>query len=106
LYRVARRRRVPPPASPWWFSQVPGGRGRFDLPAPEGTCYWSSQPYGAFLEAFRGTRLGASPDVVLRGMWRASAPRLRLATLLARRAASFGIPAAISSQPDYTLPRR
>jgi hypothetical protein len=106
LYRVTRRRPVPPPASPWWFSQVPGGRGRFDLPAPEGTCYWSSQPYGAFLEAFRGTRLVASPDVAMRRMWRASAPRLRLANLLARRAASFGITAAISSQPDYKLPRR
>ncbi len=106
LFRVTRRRPTPAPPSPWWFSQLPAGAGRFDLPTPEGTCYWSSPARGAVLETFRDTRLIAAPDVAARWLWQAAPPKLRLANLLAPRAAAFGVTAAVSSQPDYTLPRQ
>lgn len=41
---------------PWWFASVPrdpADGGRFDLPAPMGTCYAAARPVGAVLEALR-----------------------------------------------------
>ncbi len=36
---------------PWWFaSRDPDLPGRFDLPAPDGTCYCADDPVGALLE--------------------------------------------------------
>lgn len=36
---------------PWWFaSRNPDLPGRFDLPAPDGTCYWADDPVGSLLE--------------------------------------------------------
>ncbi|MGV8846504.1 MAG: RES family NAD+ phosphorylase [Propionicimonas sp.] len=91
--------------SPWRFSSIPDGRNRFDVPAPHGTCYWSDRRYGAWVEVFRGAMcvdLSAQPP---RRIWTGSTPVLRLADLLARKAASFGVTAAISTQPDYALPQ-
>jgi hypothetical protein len=53
LYRAHTRGR-----GPWWFSS--DGDGRFDLPAPDGTCYVADQPAAALRE-----RLG--PRVVRSG---------------------------------------
>jgi hypothetical protein len=41
---------------PWWFASVPrdpADGGRFDLPAPMGTCYAATRPVGAVLEALQ-----------------------------------------------------
>lgn len=48
---------------PWWFASDPGDPeqgGRFDLPAPEGTCYVASSADCAFRERYG--------QVILRGM--------------------------------------
>jgi RES domain len=49
--------------APWWFTSA--GDGRFDLPAPDGTCYVADQPVAALRE-----RLG--PRVVHSGTVRRS----------------------------------
>lgn len=41
---------------PWWFSSIPAfGGGRFDLPAPRGTCYVADSITTAVLERLRET---------------------------------------------------
>jgi hypothetical protein len=92
--------------SPWRFSSLPGpARGRFDLPAPRGTCYWSSHRYGAWLEVFRNATVIDSADAARRTLWTGHGPPTRLADLLSTRAYRYGVTAAISTQPDYTIPR-
>lgn len=42
--------------TPWWFASVPpdpGAGGRYDLPAPMGTCYTATRAAGAVLEALQ-----------------------------------------------------
>jgi hypothetical protein len=58
LYRAHTRGR-----GPWWFSS--DGDGRFDLPAPDGTCYVADQPAAALRERL-GPRVVRS-GTVLRG---------------------------------------
>lgn len=41
---------------PWWFASAPrdpANGGRFDLPAPMGTCHTATRPVGAVLEAMQ-----------------------------------------------------
>ena len=90
--------------SPWRFGAVPPGRGRFDLPAPDGTCYWSDRRYGAWVEVWRGATTIDLVDARARRLWTAQAPPLRLANLLSPRSYRYGITAAISTQPDYACP--
>lgn len=91
--------------SPWRFASIPPGASRFDLPAPEGTCYWSDRRYGAFLEVFRGATLIDMADVKARRLWRGTPPAMRLADVLADAAYQYGVNAAISTQPDYAKPQ-
>ncbi len=92
--------------SPWHFSSLPGrASGRFDLPAPQGTCYWSSHRYGAWLEVFRNATVVDSADAARRTLWTGSGPPTRLADLLSPRASLYGVTAAISTQPDHTIPQ-
>jgi len=92
--------------SPWRFSSLPGpASGRFDVPAPLGTCYWSSHRYGAWLEVFRNATVVDSADAARRRLWIGHGPSTRLADLLSTRAYRYGVTAAISSQPDYTVPQ-
>lgn len=109
LYRIFwhRDRTTGEALGPWRFSGLPGGTsGRFDLPAPAGTCYWSDRRYGAWVEVFRSTAVVAAVDAAARRLWTAQAPPLRLADLLSQRAYRFGVTAAISTQPDYPLPQQ
>ena len=108
LYRIFwHRDRTGALNSPWRFSSLPSAsEGRFDLPAPNGTCYWSSDRYGAFVEVFRGARTVEQSDLAHRRLATGSAPALVLAHLLAPRALPFGVTAAISTQPDYGLPQQ
>jgi hypothetical protein len=47
LYRVCRRQHT----HPWWYSARDVGEpGRFDLPLPDGTCYWALSAATAILE--------------------------------------------------------
>ncbi|WP_414654855.1 hypothetical protein [Iamia sp.] len=51
-------------ALPWWFASVPvdeAGGGRFDLPAPEGSCYLGTSVSAAVLEAFLDHSRGVLP---------------------------------------------
>lgn len=103
LYRVHRATR-----SPWWFaSRAESGGGRFDLPAPAGTCYLAEDPLGAFVEVFRETALVAQRDVDRRrlSVFTVAAP-IRLADCTARGARAFGVTAAIHADPAYDLPGR
>lgn len=92
--------------SPWRFSAVPPGYGRFDLPTPSGTCYWSDTRYGAWVEVWRGVRRVNLADAQKRRLWTGQAPAMHLANVLSRKAYGYGVTAAISTQPDYGLPQR
>lgn len=110
LFRMTRRRDRTGALrrSPWWFSSADLPEpGRFDLPRPRGTCYWSSHRYGAWVETFRGTRQVAEEDLEHYTVWTARPPAsLRLANLRVKRAYVFGVTAEISTVADYELPQR
>jgi hypothetical protein len=111
LYRIFRERNqdTGEKNSPWHFSTITigsTGRNRFDVPQPNGTCYWSSQRYGAWVEVFQGCTRVDRADALLRRICTGQAPSLRLANLLSPKAGHFGITAAISTQPNYLLPQQ
>ncbi|GAA0305622.1 RES family NAD+ phosphorylase [Kineococcus aurantiacus] len=96
--------------SPWFFSCAfsgsGSGKGRFDLPAPEGSCYLSDRQHGAWLEVFRGTGMVDRADVDVRRILHATRTRpLKLATLIAAKARSFGITADVAAGDDYSAPQ-
>ena len=101
LYRIHRSER-----SPWWFSN--DGSGRFDLLREDtGTCYLAERPVGAFIEVFRTGTVVPELEVTARSMARLRAPsETKLADCTASGARSFGVTAAIHSQPDYELTLR
>jgi hypothetical protein len=95
LFRIHRDGR-----EPWWFSS--DGLGRFDLVAPNGTCYLAEDPLGAFVEVFRTTAAIPEVEIAARGLSTLHVPRsLVLADCTARRARAFGITAAVHSTQDY-----
>lgn len=108
LYRIYRHRDPDDGHvnSPWRFSGTPPGRNRFDVATPYGTCYWSDQKYGAWLEVFRGATTVDLADARGRRLSTAHPPALRLADLLTKAAYRYGITAAVSTQPDYALPQQ
>ncbi len=110
LYRIfhARHHTTGTLNPPWHYSSAPApaAGGRFDLPAPHGTCYWSDRRYGAWVEVFRGARLVDPVDARARRLHTAEAPALRLADVTAARAYSFGVTAELSTIDDYTLPQQ
>ena len=89
--------------SPWFFSHVAPASGRFDLPAPHGTCYFASSPVGAWLEVFGGVRLVAAGDVRRRQV--ATATRtggpLSFVDLSAPGAAAAGVTLDVQSGSKY-----
>ncbi|HXV62483.1 MAG TPA: RES family NAD+ phosphorylase [Vicinamibacteria bacterium] len=92
---------------PWWFSSSMDGR--FDLPAPEGTCYLAMDALGAMLELI-GPEMssGAVSKTFLddRRLRRLSVPRPhRLANLADRRATGFGVTAEIHTVVPYEMPQ-
>jgi RES domain len=97
LFRIRRRER-----SPWWFSN--DGSGRFDLlGADAGTCYLAQRPVGAFIEVFRTGTVIPEAEVNARALARLRVPvATKLADCTSSRARSFGVTAAIHSQPNYT----
>lgn len=89
----------------WWFSS--DGGGRFDLPSPEGTCYFATDAYAAIREA---TRLGpVTPAWVATRELRSVPPpdpRARLAATTRKAAGRFGITHELVTLVPYDLPQR
>jgi hypothetical protein len=102
LFRVVRRGRCP-----WWFGS--SMLGRFDLPAPGGTCYLAGDPIAALLEVVGADRAGgvvAAEFFVERRLCELQVPRdYTMADLTSRRAAGFGITLEVSTMVPYELPQ-
>lgn len=99
------------PREPFFFSSAAAGAvgpGRFDLTAPDGSCYLSDRRAGAWLEVFRGTGLVDRVDVERRRMVTAerSGPPLALADLHAAGARAVGVTLDLVTGEEYALPQR
>jgi len=83
--------------------------GRFDLPAPCGTCYLACDPLAALLELFGADRLGglvSAEFLAQRRLRELRIPRdLTAADLTSRRAAGFGITSEIGTIVPYEEPQ-
>lgn len=106
--------------SPWWFASVltdngengddPAAGGRFDLPAPAGTCYFGTRPEAALLEALQ-MRLVNLPrtELAVRRIAGVHCPDAApdAAMLTSRRLTGrFGINAELWAGRDRALTRR
>lgn len=93
--------------NPWWFSS--DGKGRFDLPPPDGTCYAALDEVAALLEVIGPDIVGGMvSDSFLYGrkLWRLALPRShRVANLTDRRARGFGVTGEIHTVVPYNVPR-
>jgi hypothetical protein len=88
----------------WWFSS--DGSGRFDLKAPEGTCYFATDEYAAIREA---SRLGPvtpawAADREVRHVIPPN-PRARLAATTRKAAGAYGVTNELMTMLPYDLPR-
>lgn len=94
---------------PWWFSS--DGDGRFDLPAPDGTCYVTDQP-GAALRERLGPKVVRSGAVLRAELERTLVSRLALpapahvANAAHTHAYVHGCTTEISTVEDYGLTKR
>lgn len=107
LYRIWRAREpgTGERRTPWFFSSLPApAPGRFDLPAPSGSCYFSDRRYGAWLEVFRQCGLVDRSDVERRRLLTVvPSTTPRLADLRSAGARRFGVTADLAAGDDYTL---
>lgn len=93
---------------PWWFGH--DGYGRFDLPAPRGTCYVALDPASAVRERL-GPVLGASLELPASLLEDVLVSRLRLprarevADVQARAAGAFGVTRELESMVPYAVPQ-
>jgi hypothetical protein len=93
---------------PWWFSN--DAAGRFDLPAPRGTCYVALDPLSALRERL-GPVLGGSQAVPEGLLVETVVSRLRLpaardvADTQDRGAAAFGVTRELESTVPYAVPQ-
>lgn len=103
LWRAHRRAR-----SPWWFSSH---GGRFDLPAPQGTCYAARDLEAAVREA-AGQRLLSGGVVSAEFAAERVVSELRLsgavslADLTSRAAVRFGVSRGLSTMTPYDIPQQ
>lgn len=94
--------------SPWWFGN--DGGGRFDLPAPQGTCYTALDAETAVRERL-GPVLGSRTEVPESALAGVVVSRLRLphgrtaADLQSRGAARFGVTRELESMVPYAVPQ-
>lgn len=92
----------------WWFSNLPNGGGRFDLPRPDGTCYLADD-----LETALGEKLLRRPKKIvpaerLRELLHSRIELVRplvVANLTSTRATAYGVNAEVHSTLDYAKPR-
>lgn len=90
----------------WWYSS--DGSGRFDLAAPNGTCYLGSS-VGVAVRERLGRRLSAGPvPAAVADQMLVSRVRLRarVADFTEREAEGFGITREIGTITPYDLPQR
>jgi hypothetical protein len=92
--------------NPWYFSSRMSGR--FDLPAPHGTCYLAETHIGAFVEVFQRWIAQRIPiprsEVAARQASDLFVPRsFRLADCTHPRALAFGATGAMHATPDRAL---
>jgi hypothetical protein len=100
LHRVARQ-------APWWFCS--DRRCRFDLDAPDGTCYLALDEIGALLELIGPELAGgvvSEEFLAARRIHRlALDAEVVLADTASRRAAGFGVTNELTTTADYTIPQ-
>lgn len=104
----ARELRTGARRTPWFFSNLASPRpGRFDVTAPNGSCYLSDRRHGAWLEVFRGCGLVDRADVERRRLFTAvrTGPPVRLADLRSAGARRFGVTADLAAGDGYALPQ-
>lgn len=93
---------------PWWFGN--DGGGRFDLPAPRGTCYLAASALAALRERL-GVVLGCRPVVPVSLLANAvvstlTAPDVRdLADLQSAEASRFGVTRELETMVPYAVPQ-
>ena len=96
--------------SAWFFASTPAQGNRFDLPAPDGSCYTATSAIGAVLETFQHLEHGLLPDQELRGRRRLEvvAPEMSpaAANLTAARARGAGVTLELFTTPDRPLTQR
>lgn len=115
LARFPRTRRLPrrihrlcERSGVWWFATLGSGGGRFDLPAPEGSCYLADDLGTALAEKLLRRPKSIVPAQRLRELWHARVAVLRappLADLTSRSVAAWGVNAEIHVALDYARPR-
>lgn len=94
--------------SPWWFGN--DGGGRFDLPAPQGTCYTALDATSAVRERL-GPVLGSRAALPESTLAEVVVSRLRLperrsaADLQSRGAAPFGVTRELETMVPYAVPQ-
>lgn len=100
VWRIHRRENPP-----WWFCA--DLQCRFDLSAPQGTCYVAEEPLGAFVEVFTDVTLVAEEDIERRRLSAVHVPRtLRLADCTDAASRTFGCTGEIHTTVDYDLTQR
>jgi hypothetical protein len=93
---------------PWWFGSQ--GDGRFDLPAPRGTCYLADTALAALRERL-GVVLGGSPVVPVSLLDAAVVSALHVphvhhcADLQASAAGGYGVTRELESMVPYAVPQ-
>lgn len=108
LYRLYKHVSTTPGIrSGWYFSSVGAPRaGRFDLPQPHGTCYFSTEKFGAWSETFRGAAVVNRTDIDCRTLLTATrTANIQFAEMTDRRATGFGVTLDDFSGDDYTRPQ-
>ena len=108
LYRLYKHiSRAPEIRTGWFFSSIGASRtGRFDLPQPHGTCYFSTGKFGAWSETFRGAAIVNRADVDCRTLLTATRSiKLGFADMADRAATGFGVTLDDFSGDDYTRPQ-
>lgn len=93
--------------SGWYFSSIGAPRaGRFDLPQPHGTCYFSTEKFGAWNEIFRGAHIVNGTDIDCRTLLTATrTANIRFADMTHRGAMGFGVTLDDFSGDNYTRPQ-
>lgn len=100
LHRAARH-------APWWFCS--DGQCRFDLIAPDGTCYLAHDEVGALLELVGPELAGGAVSEEFLAERRLYALTLDADVVVAdttsRRAAGFGVTNELATMADYHVPQ-
>ncbi len=104
LFRIMKTYRNGSSAAAWYFSSSDGGQpGRYDLPRPNGSCYFADDPAGAWLEVFRGQQVVPRQDIAVRSMVTAARTGdvLALADLTSPSAVKSGVTLDLSAGSHY-----